>query len=65
MEKFGEYGYYSMDFKLKNGKALPNGSKIIAYNTNSCDQHNYYLLSQRDDPGNQFAWLESELLKVE
>lgn len=35
--KYGEYGYYSMDLELKSGKELPAGSKVIAYNTNSCD----------------------------
>ena len=33
LEKFGEYGYYSMDFKLKNDKSTPESSKLIALNT--------------------------------
>ena len=49
--KFGEYGYYSMDFKLKNGKAVPKGSKLIAWNSNVCDVHNWYLVGERNDPG--------------
>ena len=54
-----------MDLKLKNGKSVPNSSKIIAYNTTSCDQHNYYLITERSDPGKQFEWLQNELLAVE
>ena len=50
-EKIGEYGYYSMDLKLKNGKAVPHGAKVIAINTNSCDTLNPYELVERDDTG--------------
>lgn len=64
-EKFGEYGHYSMDLSLKNGKELPAGSKVIALNTNSCDMNNWYILGERSDPGHQFAWLEQQLLDVE
>ena len=52
LEKFGEYGFYSMPFKIKNGKTVPNGSRIIAYNTQFCDSHNWYLLENRIDEGN-------------
>ena len=65
LQKFGEFGFYSMDMKLKNGKSVPNGSKIIAYNTNVCDEYNLNLLSQRTDPGKQFEWLQAELLQLE
>lgn len=67
MTKFGEYGFYSMDFKLKNNKSVPTGSKIIAYNTTSCDELNINLMSEsnRTDPGNQFYWLEQELAAIE
>jgi len=52
LEKFGEFGYYSMDFKLKNSKAVPSGSKIIALNSLACDGNNFDLMSERSDPGN-------------
>ena len=32
-EKFGEYGFYSQPIELLNGKAMPAGSRVIAYNT--------------------------------
>jgi len=56
--KYGEYGYYSMPLKLNNGKAVPEGSRVIAYNTNSCDMLNFNVWGERNDPGHQFAWLE-------
>jgi len=57
--KYGEYGYYSMDIStLKNGKKLPAGSRLIAYNTNACDGLNFDIWGERHDPGNQIAWLE-------
>lgn len=36
--KYKENGFYSVDVsKLKNGKTLPAGSKIITLNTNACE----------------------------
>lgn len=64
-DKYGEYGYYSKDLTLKNGKALPAGSKVIAINTNSCDAINFYMWGERSDPGNQFEWLELQLAQIE
>ena len=56
--KFGEYGFYSMPIELKNGKSLPQGSRLIAINTNVCMGINFYLYGQRSDPGGHVAWLE-------
>jgi len=64
-ETFGKYGYYSQPITLKNGKALPHGSRIIAYNSQVCDSLNWWLLGQRSDPGHQFAWLQEQLMQVE
>lgn len=63
--QFGEYGYYSQAIELLNGKSLPAGSKIIAYNTQACNSLNWYIFGQRQDPGGQFAWLEAELAQIE
>ena len=46
-EKFGEYGYYSMPITLLNGKEMPAGSKVIAYNTQACNSLNWYVWGQR------------------
>ena len=42
-DKFGEYGFYSKELTVVNGKALPTGSRVIGYNTNSCDMLNFYV----------------------
>jgi len=64
-EKFGEYGYYSQPIQLLNGKSMPEGSRVIAYNTQACNSLNWYIWGQREDPGHQFAWLEQQLLDTE
>jgi hypothetical protein len=65
-KKFAEYGYFSIDFKMPDGTmAGPDGSKIIALNTQAANNANFWLLGQREDPGQQMAWLESELVAIE
>jgi len=54
-----------MELKLKNGKKLPVGSRLIAINTNTCDSLNFNIWGERSDPGHQFAWLEEQLLDIE
>ena len=51
MQKYSEYGFYAMDLKLLNGKELPAGSKVVAYNTNACDALNFHVWGERNDPG--------------
>jgi len=66
IQKYGKYGYYSIELtKLNNGMKLPAGTRIIAYNTNSCDSLNFHIWGEREDPGHQFAWLEQQLMEVE
>lgn len=43
LDKFSEYGYYSMPIKLKNGKGVPAGSRAIVLNTNACANINWFL----------------------
>jgi len=62
---FQEYGYYSKPLSLASGKKVPEGSKIIAMNTQVCDPLNFHLMAERSDAGGEFAWLEKELLEVE
>jgi hypothetical protein len=40
-------------------------TKVIAVNTMPAYNANFYLLAQRDDPGNVLAWLEETLLEME
>ena len=65
LEKFSEYGFYSMPIELANGKGVPKGSRAIVMNTNACANMNYFLYGQREDPGGQIAWLEEQLRQVE
>ena len=48
-----------------NGKAMPTGSRVIAYNTQACNSFNYYIWGQREDPSHMFAWMEEQLMQVE
>lgn len=56
---FSQYGYYSKPFPF-NAKG-----KIIAINMQSCNNLNWYLLEERNDPGHQIEWLEKELQTLE
>ena len=65
MAKFGEYGFYAMDMKLLNGKELPAGSRLLAYNTQACNSLNWYTYGERADPGHMYAWMYQELKEIE
>lgn len=45
-------------------KHNPKGT-VIALNMQACNDLNWYLLAERQDPGNQIAWFESELARIE
>lgn len=61
-----QYGYYSKDIsELKNGKKLPAGSRMIAYNTNNCDSLNFNIWGVHNDPGHEFEWLRMQLEEIE
>lgn len=64
LEKFGEYGYYSMDIKLQKESTMPP-ARLIALNTQACNSMNTYIFAERQDPGGMFAWLEEELANAE
>jgi hypothetical protein len=53
-EVFSAFGYYSKPLSGTNGK-------IIALNSQACDDMNWWLLDQenRQDPGSQIHWLEN------
>jgi hypothetical protein len=64
LEQFSKWGYYSQDLVLANGKKVAN-TKVIGINTQTCNNMNWYLFGQRNDPGNELAWLEQELAAME
>ena len=39
--------------------------RVIAINTNACYNFNYFLIKQRNDPGDHLKWLEETLNKME
>ena len=49
--QFGDYGYYAKD--------LDDQTRIIGINTQTCNNMNWYLIEQRDDPGHMIAWFEN------
>jgi sphingomyelin phosphodiesterase acid-like 3 len=59
MHQFMKFGYYSKPFKFNHK------GKVIALNTNACYDLNWYLVSERYDPGNQLEWLEEQLRMLE
>lgn len=64
-DTYGKFGYYSQEFKLRNGKDVEENVRIIGMNTQTCNTENWYLIENRYDPGDQLAFIESELSKLE
>jgi hypothetical protein len=56
---FEQYGYYSKPFEFN-----PKG-RVIGINMQACNNLNWWLLDNRDDPGFQLKWLEGELDQLE
>jgi hypothetical protein len=56
---FGQYGYFSKPFDF-NSKG-----RVISLNMQACNDLNWWLLDNRNDPGHQLEWLENELKQVE
>ncbi len=44
---------------------MPRGSRVIGYNTQVCNMLNWFILGERNDPGNHFAWLTEQLEQTE
>uniref|UniRef100_A0A7S3IP58 Calcineurin-like phosphoesterase domain-containing protein n=1 Tax=Strombidium inclinatum TaxID=197538 RepID=A0A7S3IP58_9SPIT len=57
--EFQQYGYYT--------KPLPFNSKgkVIAVNMQACNNMNWWLFANRNDPGGEIAWLEAQLSQIE
>lgn len=49
---------------MTNSSSVPEG-RIISLNHASCDFLNFWLMSERNDPGHELAWLEKELSDLE
>jgi len=49
---------------LKNGTSYEN-VRVVAVTSQPCYQMNFYLWSQRDDPGDELQWLVDLLTDME
>lgn len=63
-EQFAVNGFYSEVFRTSDGTEHPN-VRVIAINTETCYNFNFYLMKFRDDPADQLAWLEKTLMEME
>ena len=57
LEQFSVDGFYSINYGTD--------FKIIGINSNMCENMNFFLLLNWEDPGMQLAWLIDELLEAE
>ena len=60
---FKKFGYYNTP--LKGMKGDWTGFRVIGLNTEACNDQNWYLFSQNNDPGNHLQWLEEQLKQIE
>ena len=58
-EVFAKYGYYSKPF------AFNSKGKVISLNMQACNNLNWWMLKNRNDPGHELEWLEAELMSLE
>ena len=63
MKEFIVNGFYTA--KFQTNEKVYDKVNVIAINTEACYNANYYLMSNRQDPGGQLQWLEEKLLKME
>jgi sphingomyelin phosphodiesterase len=66
--EYAKAGYYTQKLRVKNGDGSLytfEGVNVVTVNTEACYTMNFYLMSQRDDPGNVLAWLNETLAGFE
>jgi len=59
----GDWGYYITPLVVKGQRI--EGVKVIGLNMQACNNMNWYLLQQLDDPGHELEWLENQLKELE
>ena len=64
MDRFLDYGYFSMPLTSQNGTKLGN-TKVISLNSNVCYVMNFDSFIRYEDPGGMLAWFEQELALAE
>lgn len=69
IETYHNWGYYAKPIryedKAKPGTWIETKGKLISLNTQACNQWNWALLHDRQDPGHMVEWLEHELSEAE
>jgi len=63
LEEFKVNGFYTQ--KYATNDKVYDKVNVIAINTEATYNANFYLISDRSDPGNQLAWLEEKLATME
>lgn len=63
LSTFGKTGYFSTKVPIDN--PVWANVRIISLNSAQCNNMNWYLWSQLNDPQGEIAWLENELKKAE
>lgn len=59
-----KHGYYTTKLRTSDGR-VHDKVNIVAVNTQTCYNVNYYLWVNRNDPGQELAWLEQTLREIE
>jgi len=63
--EYAKAGYYTQKLRTFNSTTNTttyyNKTNLVAVNTQACYSMNFYLMSQRDDPGDVLAWLNATL----
>ena len=65
---YAKHGYYSQRLRVKDANGTlqdVEGMNVVAVNTEACYNMNFYLMSQRDDPGDILKWLNATLAEYE
>ena len=64
LTQFEKTGFYTTKFSTTDGTKYEKVN-LIAINTQACYNANFFLISNRQDPGDQLKWLEEILTKME
>lgn len=60
---FKKYGYYTLP--LRGINETWDGFRVLALNTESCNNMNWYLFTQLNDPADHLLWIEQQLILAE
>jgi sphingomyelin phosphodiesterase len=64
IEQFMKNGCYVQSVKLSDGTDMPK-VKVVAINSEASYNFNFFLITNRNDPGGILAWLEATLTEME